>query len=71
MTIPARYVKMRLREGFKMRIEVTKCYLVQILDDEGNEITSEYTFKDNKREAMEVGKDLLEMIDGEGLEVLK
>lgn len=45
-----------------MKIQITKCYLVQILDDAGNEIDCDYDFVNTKAEAMETGKEMIESI---------
>lgn len=45
-----------------MRIEITRCYLVQVLDDEGNELASDYDFVATKKEAMETGKEMLRIL---------
>lgn len=42
-----------------MKVQITKCYLVQILDDEGNEVACEYVFGD-KKDAKQAGKRLKE-----------
>lgn len=39
----------------KYNVRVTKCYLVQVLDDEGNEVSCNYTFSHNKKEAEQIG----------------
>lgn len=44
-----------------MKVRVTKCYLVQVLDDDGNEVACEYVFGD-KEDAKQVGKKLKEDI---------
>lgn len=41
------------------RIRVDKCYLVQLLDEEGNEIKSEYVFTRSKENALDYAKDIL------------
>lgn len=41
-----------------MKVRVTKCYLVQVVDDEENEIVSEYSFVENKKQAEQVGNSL-------------
>ena len=38
-----------------MRVEITKCYLVQVLDEDGNELACEYVFGD-KEDAKETGR---------------
>lgn len=38
-----------------MRVEITKCYLVQVRDEDGNELACEYVFGD-KEEAKEAGR---------------
>ena len=40
-----------------MKVQITKCYLVQVVDTDGYEITSEYVFADLP-EAKERGKQL-------------
>lgn len=40
-----------------MRVEITKCYLVQIKDEDGNEVACEYIFGD-KEDAKETGREL-------------
>ncbi len=40
-----------------MKVQVTKCYLVQVLDDKGNELACRYVFCD-KKEALQIGKEL-------------
>lgn len=40
-----------------MEVRITKCYLVQVLDNEGNQVASEYVFGD-KEAARESGKTL-------------
>lgn len=40
-----------------MKVQITKCYLVQILDDNGNELKCEYVFG-NKNDADKTGKEL-------------
>lgn len=39
-----------------MKVEVYKCYLVEVVDDEGNELYSEYIFTDRK-DAIRIGKE--------------
>lgn len=46
------------------KIQITKCYLVQIVDEEGNEIACEYVFADRKQ-AEKTGKKLKEEMEGE------
>lgn len=48
-----------------MRVKITKCYLVQVLDDKGNEVSCEYVFGD-KEEAKQTGKRLKEEIKDNG-----
>lgn len=43
----------------KMKVQITKCYLVQIVDEEGNELKCEYVFGD-KEDAKKVGRELKE-----------
>lgn len=40
-----------------MRVEITKCYLVQVTDEDGNELACEYVFGD-KEEAKNTGRHL-------------
>lgn len=40
-----------------MKVELTKCYLIQIRDEEGNEIASEYYFAD-RQDAWERGQQI-------------
>ena len=47
-----------------MKVLITKCYLVQVLDDCGNELKCEYVFG-NKDEANEVGKRMKEEVENE------
>lgn len=39
----------------KVKVKITKCYLVQVLDEEDNELNSEYVFGD-KTFAAQTGK---------------
>ena len=48
-----------------MKVEITKCYLVQIKDAEGNEVACEYVFGD-KEDAKETGKRLKEEVKKNG-----
>ena len=45
----------------KKRVRVTKCYLVQVIDSEDNEVACEYVFANSKEEAMQRGKELKSM----------
>ena len=47
-----------------MKSQITKCYLVQILDDEGNELAYEYVFGD-KNEAKKTAAALKQTINQE------
>lgn len=47
-----------------MKIEITKLYLVQVTDKDGNEVAYEYVVGDRK-EAIAVGKSLKEQIKNE------
>ena len=47
-----------------MKIEITKLYLVQVLDKDGNELAYEYVVGD-KRTALQVGKELKEDLKNE------
>lgn len=42
-------------------VRVTKCYLVQVIDSEDNEVACEYVFANSKEEAMQRGKELKSM----------
>ena len=44
-----------------MKVSITKCYLVQVLDDDGNELKCEYVFG-NKDEAIKSGKHMKEEV---------
>lgn len=41
----------------KTKIRITKCYLVELTDEDGNELSCEYTFCD-KEDAKKVGERL-------------
>ena len=41
-----------------MKIEVTKCYLVQVKDKDGNEVACDYVFCDNRKDAYKQGREL-------------
>lgn len=43
-----------------MQVRVTKCYLVQVLDDEENEVACNYAFVNTKKEAEQTGKEMIE-----------
>lgn len=47
-----------------MKVQITKCYLVQIIDNEGNELKNEYVFGD-KEIAKETGRLLKDIIKKE------
>lgn len=51
-----------------MRVQITKCYLVQVLDSEGNEVACEYVFGD-KEQAEQTGKRLKEEVKSDGREI--
>lgn len=54
----------------RYKIEITKCYLVQILDEEGNEVASDYDFVPTKKDAERTGREMIEAVkerDKEGL----
>lgn len=44
------------------RIEITKCYLVQILDDDGNEVACDYDFVPTKKDAEKTGREMIEAV---------
>lgn len=48
-----------------MEVRITKCYLVQVLDEEGNELECEYVFG-NKEDAVRCGKELKSSIKYNG-----
>lgn len=41
----------------KLSVQLTRCYLIQVLDEDGNEVSCEYAFMDRK-DAVERGKEL-------------
>lgn len=43
-------------------VKITKCYLVQVLDDEGNEVACDYDFVQTKKEAEQTGKMLVQQV---------
>lgn len=43
----------------KLKVRVSKCYLVQVIDEEGNELDLDYVFTDRKG-AEQRGKELKE-----------
>lgn len=56
----------RWEEMQKYNVKVSKCYLIQVLDDVGNEVVCEYSFNGTKREAEERGYIMLqEVVDNE------
>lgn len=57
--------KQQEKEAKKNRktVRVTKCYLVQVLDAEGNELQCEYTFVDSKKEAERRGKEMIDYLN--------
>ena len=46
----------------RYRVEVTKCYLVQVLDEDGNEVACDYDFVNTKREAEQTGREMIEAV---------
>ena len=44
-----------------MKVQLTKCYLIQIVDDRGNELTSEYICTD-RAGAKHIGLQMLQEI---------
>ena len=44
-----------------MKIQITKCYLVQLLDNEGNELQCEYVFGD-RQDALRTGQAMKESL---------
>lgn len=51
----------RITETKETKVRITKCYLVQVLDKDGNEIIGTYVFGD-KSDAIEAGKDMQDAI---------
>lgn len=45
-----------------MDVRVTKCFLVQVVDDDENEIAAEYVFSNTKKEAQDRGYDMRDEI---------
>ena len=48
-----------------MKIEITKCYCIQVLDEEGNELAVQYEFCD-KETAKEIGRQMKEELKDNG-----
>jgi hypothetical protein len=48
-----------------MEVRITKCYLVQVLDEEGNELECEYVFG-NKEDAIKHSKEMKSSIKYNG-----
>ena len=46
----------------KYKIEITKCYLVQILDEDGNEVACDYDFVPTKKDAEKTGREMIEAV---------
>lgn len=46
----------------KYSVRVTKCYLVQVIDAEGNEVACDYVFAQNKKEAENRGELLVKAV---------
>ncbi|MCF0106128.1 MAG: hypothetical protein HUJ53_05155 [Holdemanella sp.] len=42
-----------------MKARITKCFLIQITDDDGNEIDCEYFFSDTKKDAQDRAKEMM------------
>ena len=42
-----------------MQVRITKCYLVQVLDDDGNEVSCNYDFVNTKKEAVQTGREMI------------
>lgn len=49
-------------EGSEMKVQITKCYLVQVTDDSGNELRCEYVFG-NRAEAEKAGSRIKEEVE--------
>jgi hypothetical protein len=47
-----------------MKVEITKCYLVQVFDEDGNEVACQYVFG-NREDAKQVGKELKKEKEGQ------
>lgn len=41
-------IQRRKERRHRLKTQITKCYLIQVLDDDGNEIECEYVFSDRK-----------------------
>jgi hypothetical protein len=49
----------------KMKVEITKCYCISVLDKDGNELKVQYEFCD-KETAKEIGRQMKEeLLEGE------
>ena len=46
----------------KYRVKITKCYLVQVVDEDGNEVVCDYDFVNTKKEAEQTGRDLIDAL---------
>jgi hypothetical protein len=46
----------------KYKVEVNKLYLVRVLDEDDNEVASEWAFTENKKEAEKLGRDMIKDI---------
>lgn len=53
-----------------MKIQITKCYLVQVLDQDDNEVACEYVFGD-KEDAKQAGKRLKEEAKDNGKKIYR
>ena len=54
--------------GVRLKLRVTRCYLVEVVDKEGNEIVSDFTFcdrKDTKRIGERLMKEAAEKLKAE------
>ena len=54
-----------------MEVRVTKCYLVQVLDDEGNEVACDYSFVQTKKEAERIGALMVKGVQAKEEELCK
>lgn len=52
-------------------VQVTKCYLVQVLDDDGNEVACNYSFGQTKKEAERIGTQMVKSVQKRDEELCK
>lgn len=62
----------RLEEEWERKnmytVRATKCFLVQVMDSDGNEVKCEYVFTNTKKEAEDIGYKLRDDIVKESME---